>query len=116
MENQGFSHNMYTYLLMEKGYKAEDFSSKLDDFIERYLGDRLRSFGFEAHPYLQPLADIHLHSNLEVEIEANSDIRYVYIFSALALFILLIACINFMNLATARSANRAPACCTALTI
>ena len=56
---------------------------------------------------LQPLTDIHLHSDLEGEIEANGDIRYVYIFSAIALFVLLIACVNFMNLSTARSAGRA---------
>ena len=56
---------------------------------------------------LQPLRDIHLRSNLLMEFEPNGDIRYVYIFSAIALFILLIACINFMNLSTARSANRA---------
>jgi putative ABC transport system permease protein len=57
--------------------------------------------------YLQPLTDIHLHSNLDFEIEANSSIAYVYIFSVIAVFILVIACINFMNLATARSARRA---------
>jgi putative ABC transport system permease protein len=56
---------------------------------------------------LQPLTDIHLHSDLDFEIEANSSITYVYIFSVIAAFILIIACINFMNLATARSARRA---------
>ncbi len=58
-------------------------------------------------PYLQSLTDIHLYSNLKQEIEANSDVRYIYIFSLLATFILLIACVNFMNLSTARSARRA---------
>jgi putative ABC transport system permease protein len=57
-------------------------------------------------PHLQPLTSIHLHSHLQHEIEANSDIVYVYVFSAIALFILLIACVNFMNLATARYACR----------
>ena len=56
---------------------------------------------------LQPLTDIHLRSHLDSEIEANSDITYVYVFSIIAFFILLIACVNFMNLATARSAGRA---------
>ncbi len=56
---------------------------------------------------MQRLTDIHLHSHLDSEIEANGNIVYVYIFSAIAFFLLLIACINFMNLATARSANRA---------
>jgi putative ABC transport system permease protein len=56
--------------------------------------------------FLQPVTDIHLHSDLEYELEPNGSITYVYIFSVIALFILVIACINFMNLATARSANR----------
>jgi putative ABC transport system permease protein len=56
---------------------------------------------------LTPLTDIHLHSNRLNELAANSNIQYIYIFSAIALFILLLACINFMNLSTARSANRA---------
>ena len=54
-----------------------------------------------------PLTDIHLHSDKSYEIEANGNINYVYIFSVIAIFILLIACVNFMNLSTARSANRA---------
>ena len=53
------------------------------------------------------MTSIHLHSNLDGELGANSDIAYIYIFSAVAFFLLLIACINFMNLATARSAGRA---------
>jgi putative ABC transport system permease protein len=56
--------------------------------------------------YLQPLTDIHLHSATKYEIEANGDIHYVYIFGALAIFILLLACINFTNLSTASSAKR----------
>lgn len=57
--------------------------------------------------WLIPLTDIHLRSKQQIELAPNGDIQYVYIFSAVALFILIIACINFMNLATARSANRA---------
>ena len=56
---------------------------------------------------VMPLTDIHLHSDKSYEIEANGNITYVYIFSVIAIFILLIACVNFMNLSTARSANRA---------
>jgi putative ABC transport system permease protein len=61
----------------------------------------------EFNAYLQPVCDIHLHSNLMAELSPNSDISYVYTFGAIALFILFIACINFMNLTTARSARRA---------
>lgn len=71
------------------------------------MGAALDRINVRFHPRLQPLSEIHLHSNLEAEIRANSDIRYVYIFSAIAAFVLIIACINFMNLATARSAGRA---------
>ena len=56
---------------------------------------------------LMPLTQIHLHSNRQFELSPGGNIQYVYIFSAVALFILIIACINFMNLTTARSANRA---------
>ena len=71
------------------------------------MGDQLLQRGIEIKPFLQPVTDIHLYSNLDAEMGANGDITYVYIFSALAVIIILIACINFMNLATARSANRA---------
>ena len=107
MQNQGFSHDLYTYLLLKEGYAPEDLERKLPGFLEKHLGDQLDGTGIEARPFLQPLPDIHLHSNLEGEIEPNSDVRYVYIFSSLAVFILLIACVNFMNLSTARSARRA---------
>lgn len=96
--------NCYTYLLLPKDYSYLDLERKFPDFIRRHRGEK----AVEAYTfYLQPLSRIHLHSHLGFEIEANSDIRYVYIFSAIAFLILLIACINFMNLSTARSANRA---------
>src|SRR5204862_539783 len=65
-----------------------------------------KSGNYEKHQ-LTPLTSIHLYSNKEAELGPNSSIQYVYIFSAIAIFILLIACVNFMNLSTARSANRA---------
>ncbi len=107
MQNLEFSHDLYTYLLLREGYAPEDLERKLPGFLEKYLGELLKTVGIEARPYLQPITDIHLHSNMEAEIAANSNIRYVYIFSSLAVFILLIACVNFMNLSTARSARRA---------
>jgi len=100
------SNNYATYLLFPKDYQTENFKKAIPDFIGRHHPN-----GKEAIPqttlHLQRLADIHLHSQLDSEIEANGNIVYVYIFSAIAFFLLLIACINFMNLATARSANRA---------
>lgn len=99
--------DVYTYLQLDKNYPLAEFDVAMSGFLDKHLGQVIQNLGIELNPYLQPLEDIHLRSNLEAEIRANSDISYVYIFSAISLFILLIACINFMNLATARSANRA---------
>lgn len=104
---QNMDRTLYTYLLIKEGYAPEDLEDKLLQFPIRHLGERLETLGMEFRPYLQPLTDIHLHSDLKLEINANSDIRYVYIFTSVAVFMLLIACVNFMNLATARSARRA---------
>lgn len=97
----------YSYLLLSENYDYRDLEKKLPAFIDKYMGKDLKSIGADLKFFLQPLTRIHLHSHLEREISANGDVKYVYIFSSIALFILLIACINFMNLSTARSATRA---------
>ncbi len=92
----------YTYVLLRPGASAAAMAPRFIDFLKR---------NWQENPWytigLQPLRDIHLHSGLRSEIEPTGDIMDVYIFSAVALAVLLIACINFMNLATARSAKRA---------
>ena len=93
----------YTYLLLEEGASPEAVEDGLPGMLAAHIGEAAKDFT----PALQPLTSIHLHSKLHREIGANSDIAYIYIFSAIAFFILLIACTNFMNLATARAANRA---------
>jgi putative ABC transport system permease protein len=98
------SNNYATYLLMQEGYDISRLKSQLDPFIDRHMSQGMSE---KTKLELQRLTDIHLYSHLDSEIEANSDITYVYVFSIIALFILLIACVNFMNLATARSAGRA---------
>jgi len=101
----------FTYLLMPKGYNIDRVASLLPAFLDKYVhapgesGNSHESKNSQLH--IQRLADIHLHSHLDDEIEQNGDIKQVYIFSAIALFILLIACINYMNLSTARSTIRA---------
>ncbi len=95
--------NFYTYILLSEGQSPEATEEKLPDFVNRHIGEREGRF----EVLLQPVTDIHLHSNLEHEPGANSDITYVYILSAIALFILVVACINFINLSTARFATRA---------
>ena len=101
------SINNYTYILLEKGADYKQMEQKLPEMIEKRAGAMLRLAKAEMILSLQPLTTIHLRSDLMQEISGNSNIVYVYIFSAIALFILVIACINFMNLSTARSANRA---------
>lgn len=95
--------NFYTYILLSDGHSAAVTEEKLPDFVNRHIGEREGRFEL----FLQPVTDIHLHSNLEHEPDANSDIAYIYILSAIALFILVVACINFINLSTARFAVRA---------
>lgn len=91
-----------TYLLLREGSDFRETEKKISAYIHEHTGD-----GAEVYdPFLQPLAAIHLHSNLIGEFEPNSQIEYVYIFAAVAFLILLVACINYMNLATARSLRR----------
>ncbi|MCY3714670.1 MAG: ABC transporter permease [Gemmatimonadetes bacterium] len=104
---QNFGPDLYTYLLLAEGFPPQSLDPKLAEFIESRYGPALDQFNAQIEAVLQPLTSIHLHSNLDSELGANSDIAYIYIFSAVAFFLLLIACINFMNLATARSAGRA---------
>ncbi|UCE40746.1 MAG: ABC transporter permease [Candidatus Aminicenantes bacterium] len=105
--NNWLSINNYTYVLLEKGADYKKLELKLPAMIEKNVGTMLKYVKGEMVLSLQPLTNIHLYSELMQEISGNSNIVYVYIFSAIALFILAIACINFMNLSTARSANRA---------
>lgn len=97
----------YTYLLLKPETSPSVLEERFPALIDKNMGSILKTVGGEISYILQPLRSIYLHSELEGEIAATSDIAYVYIFSCIALFILLLACINFMNLATARSANRA---------
>jgi len=92
----------------------KDVNATVDKYIGRELEAQLHSSlkdlqsrGSHFIYHLMPLTDIHLHSDKSYEMEVNGNINYVYIFSLIAIFILLIACVNFMNLSTARSANRA---------
>lgn len=101
------SFSYYTYVLLQENFNPKELENKFPALIDKHMGSTLKAIGGEIIFFLQPLTDIHLHSHMENEMSANSDIAYIYIFSAIALFILIIACINFMNLATARSALRA---------
>ncbi|UCF65263.1 MAG: ABC transporter permease [bacterium] len=99
--------NYYTYLLLDEKADPSNLTAKFPDFIEQYLGHFKRLLGEDFGFFIMPLTDIHLRSQLSYDMPSNSDITYIYVFSSIALFILLIACINFMNLATARASKRA---------
>jgi putative ABC transport system permease protein len=100
-----------TYLLLTPGTSKDRFDEKLKEFTRRNLGGR----GFDEwvaqgnywEYYLQPITEIHLNSDLKGEFEANGNRTYIVIFSVISIIILLIACINFMNLSTAKSSIRA---------
>jgi len=91
----------YTYVQLGINTSEKEVSEKIKDIFKKVDPDT------SARPYLQKMTGIHLHSNAKYDIEGQGDIRYVYIFTFIALFVLLIACINFMNLSTARSSTRA---------
>ncbi|MDR3625839.1 MAG: ABC transporter permease [Ignavibacteriaceae bacterium] len=110
--------NCYTYILLKNGTNKIELQKKINNELRKYFGPQLKAASgfsleqFEAEGnryrfFLESLTSIHLHSHLDYEIEANGNISYVYIFSCIALAILLIACINFINLSTARSERRA---------
>lgn len=97
----------YTYLLLKKGVDKKAFSAKITRFYGKYIGELYNIWKKIYFYKLQPLADIHLRSNLQYEIGSNGSITQVYIFSTIGTFILLLAAINYTNLATARAAGKA---------
>jgi putative ABC transport system permease protein len=110
MTNYG-NNSFFTYLLLPEHYPFHSLEAQFPAFVDRHMPANLGSPGSKQSQFtrlfLQRLTDIHLRSHLDDEIEENGDVNRVYVFSAVALFILLIACINYMNLSTARSALRA---------
>ncbi len=93
-----------TYLLLPENYDVSRLQRLFPAFIDKHLGKDAHKW---TRLYLQKLTDIHLHSHLGSELEANSDSKYVTLFALIGFFILILACINYTNLATARSARRA---------
>jgi putative ABC transport system permease protein len=112
------SENWNTYVLLKKNADVKQVEAQLNPMMDKYVGPELKSVvnqtiddlkksGGYVRASLTPLTDIHLHSNKMGELDGNGNAQFVYIFSAIASLILLIACVNFMNLSTARSSNRA---------
>ena len=103
MQSWGFN-NFHTYVVAEPGYDMADFEAQAPDFFRRHMGEDAPSFTSFS---VIRLTDIHLHSQRDNELKENGNATVVLTFSAIAIFILLIACFNFMNLSTARSLSRA---------
>lgn len=110
--------NFYTYLVLAEGYNYKQLEAKLPGVIDKYIGPHMqqgmgltlaefRKQGNDLGFVLQPLTDIHMSNEFLSTLSASGNRQYVYVFSAIALFILLIACINFMNLSTASASQRA---------
>ncbi len=98
--------NYWTYILVSENFSPEEFEKKSPLFVEKYRGKETRYVYKTSYP-LQALTRIHLHSDLRGEIGSNSNIGTIYVFTAIAVFILIIACLNYINLSTARYALRA---------
>jgi putative ABC transport system permease protein len=94
-------YQYYTYVQLDNRISVNDVNSKIKDIIAKIDPET------SSKPYLQALTRLHLHSNTLYDTGGRGNIRYIYIFTTIALFVLLIACINFMNLSTARSFDRA---------
>lgn len=113
------SNNFQTYIVLKKDVNPAVFTSNFSQVMEKYVMPQAKQFmeiqslsefekaGNKLEYSLMPLKSIHLHSDRTAELGVNGNIQYVYIFAAIAIFILLIACINFMNMSTARSSSRA---------
>lgn len=117
-ENNWVSNNFNTYIVLKEGADPKALEAQFDALVDKYVGpqvmqimsinmEQFKKSGNYDRYVLTPLTSIHLHSDKVAELGPNGSIQYVYIFSAIAFFILLIACVNFMNLSTARSSNRA---------
>jgi putative ABC transport system permease protein len=100
-------NNMFqTFLLLKPGTNANALQAKFPAFVDKYIGKVLKSMGFYKKQFLIPVKDMHLYPGLDSNISAVGSIASLYILGSIALFTLLLACINFMNLSTARSSKR----------
>lgn len=102
------NYNFYAYILLEENFhpitaNLAALEKQMDDIYKLHIDERFLKVAFHA----QPLTSIHLHSHLQIELPGNGNAQYVNTLFVVAIFILIVACINFMNLSTARSARRA---------
>lgn len=117
-ENNWMASNYFNYVVVTEGTDVKELEGKLPAIVEKYMGPQITQIGMtfekfkengnEIGLFLQPLTDIHLYSDFAntTELEPGGNLKTVYIFSAVAFFMLLVACINFMNLSTAAATRR----------
>lgn len=102
-----WSDDFYTYILLKNAAATASLDQKITNIMDRYNSKQNKELGLEGLHFLQPLKSIHLHSNLGYEINPNGNIAALKIFISIAVFLLLVACINYINLTTATSFKRA---------
>ncbi len=106
-ESNWLRQQIFTYLKLKPGSDAEALEGKFKPFVEKYAYPTIKEAGVTYIPYLQNIKDIHLKSsNFEWEVAKRGDAQAVYIMMVTAIMILVIACLNYINLSTARSVKR----------
>jgi putative ABC transport system permease protein len=98
---------VYTYVKLAPNVSAKDFEDQISLLAYNYVGKQLDAWGQKRRYFLQPLIGIHFHSNLQGEMEPPGNVTYIYVYSVIGLLVLLIGCMNFINLSNARSVYRA---------
>ncbi len=99
--------SMGTYLLLAENVDPTDLEAKFPELVDAHLGPIMQAIGGTMEFWLQPMTDVHLYSDMAIDVDNNGNIIYIYLFSAVALLVLLMACFNFINLSTALAALRA---------
>ena len=100
-------YNYYTYIFLNKNSSPENLQKRFPDFMEEQINREYRDVGWFVTLIIEPLKDVHLYSVSDYDLPTKGSLSRLYIFASIAVFILLIACVNFINLSTARSVKRA---------
>ena len=106
MDEWGGNNMFHTYARLSPNADVEALETKMEPWLDGYAAERLKQLGFSKRHYLEPLEEVYLNSDADLEPGVTGDIKYIWILGSIAVFILFIACINFMNLATAKATLR----------